>query len=275
MAEPDTQSPTSAASAAAEPTGGGRVDPLPRFDAHMHYSEDAWPGRSPEEALAIMRRAGIVRALVSSTPDDGTLRLHRLAPDLVVPVLRPYRTRSDLATWTRDPSVVPYLESRYRRGIHRGIGEFHLSAGETASPVVRAVVSLAARERLFLHCHCDERAVEELLVLSGGVTVLWAHAGMTASAAVVAGLLDRHASLNVELALRSDVAPAGALDPAWRALFVRHPGRFLLGTDTWTPGRWGVVEEVARSDRAWLAQLPREVAEAIAHENGMRLVGRD
>src|SRR5207247_8555857 len=45
--------------------------------------------------------------------------------------------------------------------------------------------------------------------------------------------LDRFARLWVELALRSDVAPGGRLDPAWRARFLRHADRFLVGTDTW------------------------------------------
>ncbi|MCH7916168.1 MAG: amidohydrolase, partial [Deltaproteobacteria bacterium] len=41
------------------------------FDAHIHYSRPDWEVLSPKQALAILDRAGVRRALVSSTPDDG------------------------------------------------------------------------------------------------------------------------------------------------------------------------------------------------------------
>jgi len=88
---------------------------LPIFDAHVHYSHDAWANLPPQDAIAILRRAGVVRALVSSSGDEGTQRLVALAPDLVLPSLRPYRTRSDIATWVKDESVVTFLESRLAR----------------------------------------------------------------------------------------------------------------------------------------------------------------
>jgi hypothetical protein len=75
----------------------------------------------------------------------------------------------------------------------------------------------------------------------------------------------------VELALRTDVAPGGALDPEWKALFLRHPDRFLVGTDTWTPSRWESVREGHEAVQRWLQQLPRDVAEQIAWKNGERL----
>ena len=55
------------------------------------------------------------RALVSSSGDEGTQRLVAEAPDLVLPSLRPYRTRGDIATWVRDESVVAFLEDRLAR----------------------------------------------------------------------------------------------------------------------------------------------------------------
>ena len=44
---------------------------LPLFDAHIHYSEEAWQRIPPKEAIALLRKAGVKRALVSSTNDDG------------------------------------------------------------------------------------------------------------------------------------------------------------------------------------------------------------
>lgn len=251
--------------------GQAEAQRLPLFDAHIHYSHDAWKLYPPNKALEILDQAGITRALVSSTPDEGTVRLYEAAPKRVIPVLRPYRSPADVATWHRDASVVPYLEERLRRGIYRGIGEFHLHGEEARSEVVREVARLAGREGLFLHAHADDRAVEILFELDPGAKVLWAHAGMTADPDTVGRLLNRYRSLWVELSIRSDVAPGGTLDPRWRALFLRHPDRFMYGTDTYSPARWPQVPAMAEAARQWLQQLPSEVAERIAHRNGAAL----
>jgi hypothetical protein len=247
-------------------------DEMPLFDTHIHYSADARGDFPIERILAILNEAGIRRALVSSTPDEGTLALYERAPDLVVPILRPYRGPGETSSWTRDGTVIAYLESRYRPGIHRGIGEFHLQAGEARLPVVRQMVAMAVREDLLLHAHADARAVEELLRVDARARVLWAHAGMAENPATIGALLDRHPRLQVELALRSDVAPGGKLDPEWRALFLRHPDRFMYGTDTWIPGRWNAVVGATSAARTWLAELPRDVARAIAWGNAERLL---
>ncbi|HSE96070.1 MAG TPA: amidohydrolase family protein [Methylomirabilota bacterium] len=243
----------------------------PILDTHIHYSERSWSDYSPAAVLAILDQAGVPRAFVSSTPDDGTLRLYEAAPDRIVPVLRPYRQAGELASWQHDPSIMPYLEERLQRRIHRGIGEFHLFGVEARAPVVGQVLDLAARHGIFVHCHCDGEAVEILLETRGDVRVLWAHAGMSADAATVGRLVDRHPRLSVELAMRGDVAPAGTLDPEWRALFLRHPDRFMVGTDTWVSSRWADLPGVQAATRAWLAQLPEPVATRIAWENAERL----
>lgn len=138
---------------------------------------------------------------------------------------------------------------------------------------MKRCAELAIQRQLWLHAHVDDATVDKLLRLYPGVHILWAHAGMSASAATVGQLLDRFPHLWVELALRSDVAPGGRLDPDWRAVFLRHPNRFLVGTDTWTTSRWQAVVEGMRFTRRWLAQLPREIAEQIAYRNSERLFG--
>jgi hypothetical protein len=253
------------------PAAPAAAQDLAVIDTHIHYSRDAWGVYPPETALRILTDARIARAFVSSTPDEGTVRLYEAAPDRVVPVLRPYREPGELGGWHRDHTVVAYLEGRLQRGIHRGIGEFHLGGDDARSPVVREVARLAARHKLFLHCHCDAEAVEILVGLEPGVRVLWAHAGMSSGPDVVGRLVDRHPTLTVELALRSDVAPGGLLDPAWQALFLRHPDRFMVGTDTWVASRWAQVVDVHDSIRGWLRQLPPDVAARIGSANAERL----
>jgi hypothetical protein len=87
---------------------------LPIFDAHLHYSHDAWESVPVEQAIAILRKSGLKRALISSAGDEGQQRLYRAAPDLVIPVLRPYRSRGETGTWFKDESVVPYLEKKLK-----------------------------------------------------------------------------------------------------------------------------------------------------------------
>jgi len=250
------------------------ADELPIVDTHLHYGANSWQDYSPAAVLLLLDRAAVRRGFVSSTPDDGTVRLYEAAPDRIIPVLRPYRQAGELLSWHQDPTVVPYLEERLARPIYRGIGEFHLMGTEARSPVVRQVAELARRHGLFLHCHCDAEAAEILLGLASGVRVLWAHAGMGAGPDEVGRLVGASGQLLVELALRSDVAPGGQLDPGWRDLFLRYPDRFMVGTDTWIPSRWAGYVDVQTDTRVWLRQLPADVARRLATENAESLARR-
>ena len=177
-----------------------------------------------------------------------------------------------MSTWTHDPAVQAYVEQRLARGVYRGIGESHFRVGDVEAPVVRRFAELAAQRDLFMHCHVDAVTIEKMATTYPAVKLLWAHAGVSADALTVGRLLDGAPRLWVELSLRSDdVAPAGRLDPAWRALLVRHPDRFMVGTDTWTTARWQSVGDNARDERRWLRQLPPDVAAKIAFDNGDRL----
>jgi hypothetical protein len=254
---------------------------MPLFDAHLHYSQSAWSPYPPETIARLFDSVGVRSALVSSAPDEGTFRLRALLGDRVIPVLSPYRNAADVFSWARDPSIVPYVESAYRPGVHRGVGEFHLQVGQLGLPTVRGVLALAEREKLFLQPHADVRALVELLNYMPDATVLWAHAGVDAGPTQIGALLDAWPKLTVELSLRVDVAPNGTLDPRWRDLLVRHSGRFLIGTDTWTVGgtftgneRWDAYPEIVRGIRGWLAQLPADVAEAIAYRNADRFLAQ-
>jgi predicted TIM-barrel fold metal-dependent hydrolase len=246
---------------------------LPIFDTHIHYSRPDWQVFTPERVLAILDQAGVQRALVSSTPDDGTLQLYAAAPQRIVPFLRPYRTREDMGSWPSDPAVQAYVEERLKRGIYKGIGEFHLSATQAEAPTVRRFAELAAQQQLFFHAHVDDVTVAKLLSLYPQVRILWAHAGMSAPAATVGQLLEQSANLWVELSMRFDVASGGRLDAAWQTVFLKYPDRFMVGTDTWVTSRWDDLVSGMQSVRSWLDQLPRDVAERIAYRNAERLFG--
>ena len=245
---------------------------LPIFDAHLHYSHDAWDRVPPPEAVAILRKAGLKRALISSSGDDGQQRLYALAPDLVIPELRPYRSRGEIGTWFRDESVIPYLEDRLRRYRYAGIGEFHLYGADADLPVPTQMVQLAREHKLYLHAHSDADAIERLLRQWPEARILWAHAGFDRPERV-REMLRKHKTLWCDLAFRTDHARGGKVDPDWRAAFLEFPERFMVGTDSFTPERWHYIGEHASWSRQWLADLPREVAERIAWKNGEDLFG--
>jgi predicted TIM-barrel fold metal-dependent hydrolase len=89
--------------------------------------------------------------------------------------------------------------------------------------------------------------------------------------------LDAYPTLHADLSYREyDILAGGgdALDPAWRAILVRHADRLMVGTDTWVNAQWDDYEGLIALNRQWLAHLPRDVAERIAYKNAERLFGR-
>jgi hypothetical protein len=243
---------------------------LPIFDAHVHYSHDAWSVVPPKDAIAILRKAGLKRALVSSSDDEGTQKLLAEAPELIVPELRPYRKRGELGTWMKDPEALRYVEELLRKHRYVAIGEFHLYGADADLPIPRRIVELARQHGLLLHAHSDVEALERIFAQDPGARVLWAHAGFVESAQV-REMLRKHKTLWADLALRSEPGAGGRVSPEWRELFMEFPDRFMVGTDTWTPERWQFIPDHAASSRAWLADLPGDIAERIAWKNAESL----
>ena len=250
---------------------GGAAAELPLFDAHIHYSHDAWALVPPKQAVALLRQAGLRGALVSSSDDQGTQMLVAEAPDLIVPELRPYRSRGEIGSWMKDDSVVRYLEERLDRFKYVGIGEFHLYGADADLAVPRRMVALARQHQLLLHAHADVDCIERLLRQWPEARVLWAHSGFDRPEAV-REVLRRHPRLWCDLAFRGDHATGGKVDPAWREAFTEFPDRFMVGTDTFTPERWHYIGEHARYSRGWLADLPAPLAERIGWRNAETLV---
>lgn len=251
-------------------TRSAAENPLPIADAHMHYSHDAWDMLPPDKAADVLRRAGLALAMVSSSSDDGTQMLYEAAPDIVVPVLRPYRRRGETGTWFRDPAIIDHLAERLERNRYAGIGEFHIYGTDADSPVMRRVVDLARQYGIFLHSHSDADAIHRQFAQWPGATILWAHSGFD-SPADVRVMLERYPRLYADLAFRSDHARDGKVDADWRQLFLDYPGRFMVGSDTFTPERWYYVIDHADWSREWLSDLPQDVAERIAWRNARGL----
>jgi amidohydrolase family protein len=252
---------------------GQAADPLPIFDAHLHYSHDAWEVVPPKDVIALLKKGGVRRALVSSSNDDGTQKLYAEAPELIIPELRPYRSRGEIGTWFNDATIVAHLEDRLKRYKYVAIGEFHLYGANADLPVPRRMVELAREYRLFLHAHSDADAIERLFRQDPNARILWAHSGFD-QPAKVREMLRKHKNLYADLAFRSDHGSGGKVDAEWRAAFMEFPDRFMVGTDTFAPERWHYVVEHANWSRRWLQDLPPAVAEKIAYRNGEAIFGK-
>ena len=254
------------------PVAGRAETEMPIFDAHLHYSHDAWEVVPPQAFIGILRKANIRRALVSSSNNEGTRMLQEWAPGIIVPELRPYRSRGELGTWAHDPTVIPFIEDLLSKRRYVAIGEFHIYGADADLPNMRRIVELAKQHRLFLHSHSDSDAVGRHFQQDPNARVLWAHSGFERPEAVRA-MLRRYPNLWCDLAFLTSHASNGKVAPGWREAFLEFPDRFMVGTDSFTPERLHYIAEHARWSRQWLADLPRDVAEKIGFRNGERLFG--
>ncbi len=184
----------------ADPIGDG-VDNLPVFDAHVHYKEPAWGPYPPGTVIELMDKAGVAMALVSSIPDDGTIKLFEYAPNRIVPEVRPYHGGWGSSNWTRAPEMLDYLRGRLDAHPHVGIGEFHAHSIDTKDDAfLRQVAKLAAERNVLLHIHTDEaETVKFFYDAEPKLTIIWAHAGMSAAPGVIEKMMDTYSTLYADL----------------------------------------------------------------------------
>lgn len=248
-------------------------EPLPIFDAHVHYNLDIGRPVTVEQVFELWREAGIRGVLLTSRPNDGTRELLSAPSAEVrkVAFARPYSIMADVYTWFRDPKIYALIERELDRGLYVGIGEFHIFGKDADTEGFARFVRLAAERGLWLHAHCDDYVIERIYALDPGAKVIWAHTGMNTPPERVDELLERFSTLYGELSFRSGIEEGTQISPIWRALFLKHQDRFLLGSDTWVPERWPRVPDIMAGYRQWLQQLPQDVAKQIAWGNGARL----
>ena len=251
------------------------AEPLPIFDAHMHYNIEARSTWSVQRVIALWRQLGIRAVLATSRPNDGTLDLMaQNAPDIkIIPFLRPYRVQPDRHDWFANPEIERFVEKELQRDIYRGIGEFHIFGKDADAPYMAKIARLAKARDLWLHAHSDEDAIERILHHAPGVKLIWAHTGMSTSLDKVEAMFAQYPNLVGELSFRSDLEQNGSLNPQWKRLFLRYPDRFVLGTDTWVTSRWDDVPQLMAFYRRMLSELPTDIAERIAYKNGLAMFG--
>jgi Amidohydrolase len=270
----------------------------PLFDAHLHYNDEACVHDVADPAcphplsdvLSRMQRNGVRAVLANSRPNAGTRALAsareatRAAGVTVVPFVRLYRDRADYSNWFRDESIVELVQAELARGTpagpYRGLGEFHLYDSANANgPVARQLMALAEQQGLAVLAHVDDAAIDLLMAHAPSkgqkLRLIWAHTGIGgASVERVDALMARYPLLMGELSYRPGLTcDDGQLCPEWRALLLKYPTRFLIGSDTWVNQRWLYYDELMQSYRLWLGGLPAAVARRIAWDNASALFG--
>ena len=241
-------------------------------DAHIHYSKDMWETLPPEQAIKMLKDVNIKRALVSATPTQGAEILYREDPEIVVPMLRPYKSWRHRFTWFNDPQLESYLIEHLSKIPYRGIGEFHVFGKDAASPAIEKMIGLAQQKELPLHAHTDLEGMKIILQKAKGVVVIWAHGGFDVPLSILKSLIESNPEFYIELSYREGMLDEqGNLHTAWKAFLTQYSERFLVGMDTYKPSRWAELAENAQSTQHWLKQIPEKSAENIANRNFNRL----
>ena len=275
----------------------------PLFDAHLHYNDEAWQGGNGQgsgphpisDILARLPRNGVKGALANSRPNAGTQNLatHLAAQSAnvgtalqVVPFIRLYRNRADYDSWFKDETIYTLVQAEFAKGTaagpYQGIGEFHLYSSENANaPVAKKLMAFAEEKNLAVLAHVDDTAIDLLMANAPSkgqkLKLIWAHTGIGgAPASRVDALFAQYPLLMGELSYRpgltcTDDKGSGKLCPEWRALLLKYPSRFMIGSDTWVNQRWQYYDELMKGYRTWLGDLPPEVAHQIAWGNAAAL----
>ncbi|WP_296591658.1 amidohydrolase family protein [Roseibium sp.] len=257
---------------------GDAIKDVPLFDAHMHYKEPAWDRYPVGSVIELMDESGVAMALVSSTPDEGTIMLWEHAPSRIVPELRPYHGAAGSSNWTKSAGMTDYLAGRLESYPHEGIGEFHIRVLDTTEePLFRKIIEMAKARDIYLHVHSGPEPIRWLYSLDPDVKIIWAHAGLGDPASEVYALMAEFPDLLADTSLREWVilGQGDTLDPEWVEIIFDFQDRLMVGSDTWVNGQWDDYAEIMASNRLWLSRLPRSVAEKIAYKNAERYFNRE
>lgn len=272
----------------------------PVADMHLHYKWTQQEVTSPADAIAILEQEDIVMGVVIGTPAALALELQSRAPARVVPIFSPYREGGDWHRWAYDDSTVTRARAALASGQYQGIGELHVIGGfapawEKAG-VLKQLMTLADEFDVPVMIHTEFSRPDFMLTACTqfpGTRILWAHSGAILEPAQVEQVLERCNNVQGGLGARDPwrfvsnplTTADGVLLPQWKALLLKYPDRFMVGSDPVWPvdqldrwdeadSGWQELGRFWRFHRGWLAQLPDDVAHKIGCENALALFGR-
>jgi hypothetical protein len=275
---------------------GGTAGADPIADIHLHWKWNQKEVTSPDEAIGILNEQGVGLAVVTGTPPELALELQELAPDKVIPIYGIYRIPDEWSTWHHDPGLLGRVRQALESGRYRGIGEVHMLGGfisDWRNPIIGGLFDLAAEFDVPVLLHTEFSRANYTLGLCQAhpdTRFLWAHSGVMLTPAEVERVLEGCPNVDAELSARdpwrhlaNPIADQdGRLLPQWRALILRHPERFMVGSDpVWPVERlnpwdepdsgWQELPRFLDFHRRWLAELPEPAARAIRWDNARRL----
>lgn len=241
----------------------------PIIDVHLNYHRDAWNRFQPNKIVQTLEHLQVTHAVVSSSPNEGTLILLRQAGARVIPMLS---LEEDGIAWLENEHLLAQLRREVARADYRGVGKVAIPTSGRESKAVDRLVDFAVQRALVLYVDADAKTIAHLFEIDPKVRVLWAHGGVATAPEAIGGLLERFANLYVDLSLRTDIAPnRNDVAPAWLALFKRYPSRFMLGSGTSNNDLWQRFHYTLIGQRRWLQGLPPPLAEHIASKNAAAL----
>jgi hypothetical protein len=248
----------------------------PLFDAHLHYNPAHADTVAPERIGPTLAETGITRAVILARDDALMETVTRAAPGVLLPFLDVYRSPATKDNWMHDADLPERIRAHLDRGLEtgawRGIGELHLMADDRHSPVFAALLGLAHERGIPVMIHGDPAVIDRAYEIEPEAVILWAHAGTFPYPPLIRDYLNRYPNLHADLSMRSERLNAEGLMPLdWQDLLIEHADRFLVGVDSFSAARWREIGHHAAEIRAWLAQLPPDVAERIAFGNAERL----
>lgn len=246
----------------------------PVFDAHLHYRPAMLETFDIADVSRSLASNNVQSALIMAPEGELIRRLQAGTQARIVPFLEMSRRLGRKMDWmyTEDLAdrIATLLDASEVQW--RGLGEFHIQADDRFAPGFEALLDLAVARDLPVMIHGDPAVIDHAYAIQPEVRILWAHAGSYAYPPLVEDYLERHPRMDMDLSMRNPrINPDGQIDDAWFELFLNHPDRFMIGVDTFSASRWARFTEVMDQTRAWLDQLPADVARAIAFENAERL----
>lgn len=268
------------------------------FDMHMHYKWSQKEVTSPEQAIAALAEQNIAHSVVIGKPAENALLLKRLAPDKVIPIFSPYRDSQDWYRWQRNEQVLVDATKALESGEYQGVGELHIIGGGFArkldtATVLNGLLELVVKHDVPIMIHTEFSRPNYMLAICQRhpqSKIIWAHAGAVLRPEHVDEVMQKCPNVWSGMAARDPwryennqhTDENGKLLPEWKALLLKYPERFLVGSDTVWPVEqldswdepdtgWQQLGRFWDFHRSWLAQLPPGVAQKIQRENAMKL----
>lgn len=249
------------------------------IDAHNHLFYDG----KVSDVISKMDQANLDKIVIMT---GESLPLAKQYPDRIIPFYWFYEGSID--------SLAAKAEDKLKEG-YKGIGEINLRhaavAGITAetknpadSEIMKKLADLAAKYDVPISIHHESNfdELERLLAYNSKAKIILSHAGMGDINVPfrMDRLLSKYPNLYADLSTRivafqpeseKDelyylLLPDGKINPLWKHVLEKYPGRFMVGGDYYVQDRDSLKKGTDEFRKA-LGQLDKDTAEKIAYKN--------